>query len=72
MTAKVPFGVTLAGKAGSDRWLLALAGELHDASGLKDGAVTLTVCGAHLRGFPLHGELFPPFDPAREIKIPIS
>lgn len=24
MTAKVPFGVTLAGKAGSDRWLLAL------------------------------------------------
>ncbi len=57
MTSKVPFGVTLVGKAGSDRRLLALAGELHEASGLKDGTVTLAVCGAHLRGFPLHGEL---------------
>ncbi len=72
---RVPWGVTLAGPAGSDAKLLGLAGLLlgEDDANSGDGAVMtqfasgssaalperipLVVCGAHLRGLPLHGQL---------------
>ncbi len=72
MADGLPFGVTLTGRAGEDRKLLTIAGELHQLTGLsvgktrfaplsppamKSNRVTLAVCGAHLRGFPLHREL---------------
>jgi len=73
MTAPVPFGVTLTSFAGHDQRLLQLAGLLHRASGLSvgrtdrkpadpsvekiPGTVRVAVCGAHLKGYPLHRQL---------------
>lgn len=73
MTRPVPFGITLAAPAGHDRKLLHLASHLHRASGLTVGktsvrpapcppvapraSVELAVCGAHLKGYPLHHQL---------------
>lgn len=69
----VPFGVTLVSHAGHDRKLLGIADRLHRESGLTVGRtdnkpascptlpdrnnVELAVCGAHLKGLPLHREL---------------
>lgn len=73
MTQPVPFGITLAAQAGHDRKLLHLASHLHRASGLRvgktsvcpavclpvppPGTIELAVCGAHLKGYPLHHQL---------------
>jgi allophanate hydrolase len=48
----LPFGVTLLAPAFADAWLLDLA-----ARWPQDPAVDLVVCGAHLRGQPLNGQL---------------
>ena len=73
MTDPLPFGVTLVSFAGHDLKLLDLAARLHRASGLPVGgtdippapfipstepdAIDLAVCGAHLKGYPLHHQL---------------
>ncbi len=73
MTRPVPFGVTLVAGAGHDFKLLQLSDRLHQASGLTvgksghrpgpyrpaaiTGSVDVAVCGAHLRGYPLHHQL---------------
>lgn len=73
MTSSVPFGVTLVSFAGHDHKLLQMADRIQQASGLpvgktgcspaplapvaKAGTVDLAVCGAHLKGFPLHHQL---------------
>lgn len=48
----LPFGVTLVGKAFEDRKLLEAARLFRDAE-----RYPIAVCGAHLRGMPLHAEL---------------
>jgi len=73
MTKPVPFGVTLVSFGGHDLKLLDLAARLHRESGLAIGdtqippspfvpgsepdAIELAVCGAHLKGYPLHHQL---------------
>jgi allophanate hydrolase len=73
MTPKIPFGVTLVSFAGSDSKLLQFANQIQQASGLTVGktdcrpaplepaadeeTVTMAVCGAHLKGYPLHHQL---------------
>lgn len=73
ITQKIPFGVTLVSFAGSDRKLLQVADQIQQASGLTVGTgdatpaplapaadeetVELAVCGAHLKGYPLHHQL---------------
>ena len=73
MTRPIPFGITLVSFAGSDAKLLALASRLHETSDLSIGKsahkpvsfqpllktdqVDLAVCGAHLKGYPLHYQL---------------
>ncbi|MCE2392539.1 MAG: allophanate hydrolase [Proteobacteria bacterium] len=55
-----PSGVTLFGPAGSDFSLLALAARLtgeEAPAGAPPGFVELAVCGAHMRGMPLNGQL---------------
>lgn len=47
----LPFGITLVGKTFAERQLLTLATQL------ETPRHTLAVCGAHLRGQPLHHEL---------------
>ncbi len=72
---RLPFGVTLVGRAFADAALLALAERLQQATGLPPGAtgeplaaasasqvtpkgiVPIAVCGAHLSGLPLNGQL---------------
>ncbi len=72
-TSTVPFGVTLVGKAFDDDFLVSLAGKIHEKAGLPMGRgsylptvfeaksstdeILLAVCGAHLKGFPLHPQL---------------
>ncbi len=51
---KFPFGVTIVGKAFDDFKLLDVAEKV---SPFFDPMITLAVCGAHLKGEPLHGEL---------------
>ena len=68
----LPFGVTLIGPAFSDRALLDLGGRLHMGLRMgagqvpapaprplpeERGRVRLAVCGAHMEGLPLNGEL---------------
>jgi allophanate hydrolase len=69
----VPFGVTLVGKPFQEDYLLGLAGKLHQKVGLsmgtgsylpmdyisqkRDDEIMLVVCGAHLKGLPLHHQL---------------
>jgi allophanate hydrolase len=69
----VPFGVTLVAPCGHDLKLLDIADRLHRTSGLHvghsdalpgvmpfakaDDTISLAVCGAHLRGQPLHHQL---------------
>ncbi len=73
LTATVPFGVTLVGQALHDDRLLALGARLHSAAQVGMGIskepppvftarhnrqeVLLAVCGAHMRGLPLHHQL---------------
>lgn len=73
MTATVPFGLSLVGKAFDDDLLLNLGGLLHKRSGFPMGGgskmppsppemdrsdmIFLAVCGAHLQGLPLHHQL---------------
>ena len=68
---RLPFGVTLAGPAGQDGFVLGIADRLHRVKPLPMGAtgiavpvcrpakghVILGVVGAHLRGLPLNGQL---------------
>ena len=71
-TERVPFGVTLVAAAGSDHKLLDIAGEVQAASNVGVGKTTnapcgayapvaatiqVAVCGAHLKGQPLHHQL---------------
>jgi len=73
LISTVPFGVTIVGKAFGDELLVSLAGRLHQYVGLpmgagthlpsdyncqgKDDEIMLVVCGAHLKGLPLHHQL---------------
>lgn len=73
MAKPVPFGITLVSHAGGDVKLLSIADRLHRVSGLavaktehlpisvetrpSSSAVELAVCGAHLKGYPLHHQL---------------
>ena len=73
MGGRLPFGVTLAGPAFSENVLLRLGHRLHRQTGLAmgtgadlppdqspaeaDGPILLAVCGAHLKGLPLHHQL---------------
>ena len=65
-SGRVPWGVTLAAPCGSDAALLALAAKMLGEAPLSHGAaisqhsattIPLVVCGAHLRGLPLHWQL---------------
>ena len=61
-TAGPGFGITLIASAWRDRALLALGARYLDEpapAGLapSEAGITLAVCGAHLRGQPLHGQL---------------
>jgi allophanate hydrolase len=67
----IPFGVTLAGPAGRDDFVLGIADRLHRIKPMQMGAtnvpvpvgratdlhILLAVVGAHLRGLPLNAEL---------------
>ena len=73
MGGRLPFGVTLAGTAFSENFLLRLGHRLHRQTGLAmgtgsdlppdqspaeaDALIPLAVCGAHLKGLPLHHQL---------------
>lgn len=73
MTSSVPFGITLVSFAGTDRKLLQLADRIQRQTGLtvgksdcnpapleptpSAGTIDLAVCGAHLKGYPLHHQL---------------
>jgi allophanate hydrolase len=72
MTPSLPFGVTLVSFAGHDRKLLQLAGKIQACSGLSvaktdhapvacdpsvEPFIDVAVCGAHLKGYPLHHQL---------------
>jgi allophanate hydrolase len=73
MGGRLPFGVTLAGPAFSENFLLRLGHRLHRQAGLAMGTgadlppdqspaeadvpILLAVCGAHLKGLPLHHQL---------------
>ena len=72
-TSSVPFGITLVSFAGTDLKLLERAHQIQVASGLSVGTseilpaefvpaengetIDVAVCGAHLKGFPLHHQL---------------
>ena len=51
---KLPFGVTLVGKAFAENVLFSAAEKLRPFLAPK---MAIAVCGAHLQGMPLHGEL---------------
>jgi len=57
----LPFGVTLQSPALHDEYLLGLAeqflGEAEPDAGPPPGWITVAVCGAHLEGLPLNGQL---------------
>jgi allophanate hydrolase len=58
--AGLPFGLTLMAPAGSDLALLELTARLRAETGVsapREPRVTLAVCGAHLRGYPLNPQL---------------
>lgn len=59
--AGLPFGVTLQAPALHDEYLLDRAGEVLDGTpspaAPPPGWMTLAVCGAHMEGFPLNGQL---------------
>lgn len=73
MTSAVPFGITLVSFAGTDLKLLQLADRIQQVTELTVGTsdskpaplesapsqstVDLAVCGAHLKGYPLHHQL---------------
>lgn len=73
LTSTVPFGVTLVAPPFSDEKLLSFGSKLHRLSGMQMGRtrlrpelfepenkevrITLAVCGAHLKGLPLHHQL---------------
>ncbi len=58
-SGRAPWGVTIAAPAGWDAALLALAGTFCGESidGPKPTKIPLLVCGAHLEGLALHGQL---------------
>lgn len=53
-SGKLPFGITLVSRAFSEQKLFEAAGQIAPYLAAK---ITLAVCGAHLRGEPLHEQL---------------
>jgi len=55
----LPFGISIAGPAFTDRGLLALAGRYlrEPVDGIAPGCISVAVLGAHLSGQPLNGQL---------------
>ena len=59
--AGLPFGITLARSEGEDAALLALAAQWSGTAARpwagRDPGLTIAVCGAHMSGLPLNGQL---------------